>query len=44
MSKKEILDDMLAKHDAYVTDWQNKDKWEAYVDAWKKWRQVKGDE
>lgn len=44
MSKQEILADMLAKNEAYVNDWQNKEKWEAYVDAWKAWRQVKGDE
>lgn len=43
MSKNEILEDMLAKNEAYVADWSNKEKWEAYVDAWKKWREVKGD-
>lgn len=44
MTKREILDDMLAKHAAYVEDWRNDDKWAAYVDAWKKWREVKGGE
>lgn len=44
MSKQEILADMLEKHHAYVDDWQNTAKWKAYVDAWKKWREVKGDE
>lgn len=44
MSKQEILDDMLKKCEDYVNDWQNEAKWLAYVDAWKKWRQVKGDE
>lgn len=44
MTKKEILDDMLEKHYAYVDDWKNEDKWKAYCDAWHKWRQVKGDE
>lgn len=43
MSKAEILADMLEKNDAYVKDWHNKEKWEAYVDAWKKWRAVKGE-
>ncbi len=44
MSKKEILDDMLVKHYDYVGDWKNETKWQAYFDAWKKWREVKGDE
>lgn len=44
MSKSEILADMLAKHEAYVADWRNAEKWEAYVVAWKAWRQVKGGE
>jgi len=43
MTKQEILDDMLAKNEAYVNDWKNKDKWEAYVAAWHAWREVKGD-
>lgn len=43
MSKQEILDDMLAKHEAYVADWQNKAKWEAYCEAWHKWREVRGE-
>lgn len=44
MTKKEILDDMLAKNEAYVSDWRNPEKWIAYVEAWKKWREVKGGE
>lgn len=44
MSKKEILDDMLAKYEAYVSDWKDVHKWDAYVEAWKKWREVKGDD
>lgn len=44
MNKQQILDDMLVKHEACLNDWQNKEKWEAYVNAWKAWRQVKGDE
>lgn len=44
VTKKEILDDMLVKHHAYVDDWHNTDKWEAYKAAWQAWRQVKGDE
>lgn len=43
MTKQEILDDMLQKHEAYVNDWQNTEKWEAYKAAWAAWRQVKGD-
>lgn len=44
MTKQEILDDMLEKHNAYVDDWQNTEKWEAYKAAWSAWRKVKGDE
>lgn len=44
MSKAEILVDMLAKHDAYVADWRDETKWLSYFEAWKKWREVKGDE
>lgn len=44
MTKKEILDDMLVKHHAYVDDWKCPIKWEAYKAAWKAWRQVKGEE
>lgn len=43
MTKQEILDDMLEKHAAYVDDWQNTVKWEAYKEAWRAWRAVKGD-
>lgn len=44
MTKKEILDDMLEKNEAYVLDWTNEEKWLAYKDAWHAWRKVKGDE
>lgn len=44
MSKQEILNDMLAKYEAYVSDWQDKDKWEAYKQAWIKWREVRGEQ
>lgn len=44
MTKKQILDDMLIKYAAYVDDWKNPEKWEAYKSAWQAWRQVKGDE
>lgn len=43
MSKDDILRDMLAKNEAYITDHMNEAKWQAYVDAWRAWRQVKGD-
>ena len=44
MTKKEILDDMLVKYELYVSDSFNEDKWEAYKEAWKEWRLVRGDE
>lgn len=44
MTKKQILDDMIEKHNDYVNDWKNEDKWNAYVKAWHNWRSVKGDE
>lgn len=43
MTKKEILDDMLVKYEAYIGDYKNVVKWEAYVEAWKAWRAVKGE-
>lgn len=43
MSKEEILKDMLAKNEAYISDWKNTEKWEAYCEAWRKWREVRGE-
>lgn len=44
MTKQEILADMLVKHHAYVADWQDEAKWQAYKEAWAAWRAVRGDE
>lgn len=44
MTKQEILNDMLVKYDAYVSDYQNNDKWKAYKAAWIEWRNVRGDQ
>lgn len=46
MTKQQILD-MLRKHETYVNDCQNPEKWEAYKSyksARQAWRQVKGDD
>ena len=44
MTKKEILEDMLVKYTAYVSDYNNELNWEAYVEAWHNWRAVRGDD
>ena len=44
MTKKEILDSLIQKMEEYISDYNNTEKLEAYVQAWKEWRTVKGDE
>lgn len=44
MTKKEILDELILKMDTYISDYKNNTKWEEYVEAWKQWRAVRGDE
>lgn len=44
MTKKEILDSLIQKMEEYISDYNNTEKWGAYVKAWKEWRAVKGDE
>lgn len=44
MTKKEILDDLIRRMEDYVENHNDKAKWEAYVYAWRRWREVKGDE
>lgn len=44
MTKKEILDSLIQNMEEYISDYNNTEKWESYVQAWKEWRAVKGDE
>lgn len=44
MTKQEILQRLLETQAAYESDWKNEQKWQAYKQAWKEWRQVKGDQ
>lgn len=44
LTKQEILENMITKYEAYVSDYMNETKWDEYVDAWHEWRKIKGDE